>query len=63
MNGFGQDASIINNLQPDKGIETSLNTMTTVQQIKNSRIPPAGAGKPFGRQNRNILNRNKTKRV
>jgi hypothetical protein len=37
--------------------------MTTVQQIKNSRIPPAGAGKPFGRQNRNILNRNKTKRV
>jgi hypothetical protein len=26
-------------------------------------MPPAGAGKPFGRHNRNVLQRNKTKRV
>ena len=60
INGANQDG----NLHSDKAIENALNTMTTMHQVKNQKgMPPSGIKQPFGRQNRNILQRNKTKRV
>lgn len=69
INSYNHEGGLNNNLHSDKAIESALNTMTTMQQQNNKNlqrlgVPPSGAVKqPLGRQNRNILQRNKTKRV